>query len=200
MKASKKGLLQDRLSPGYEVVRKTPDEGLLLVDMALHPVASDRGAAAILNGKAGKHLDRESAIFLPPEIVDWIAKRSPDELSSAKLAVRVGNSDYVCRAYLMQADAGSTAMLAVHMERVSSTTDPVKAVAAKYHLTEREEEALRGVAMGLSSKELAEQMAISPNTVKVFLRLIMIKMRVTTRGGIVAQILQNQSAGEEQGD
>jgi DNA-binding CsgD family transcriptional regulator len=34
-------------------------------------------------------------------------------------------------------------------------------------------------------------MAISPNTVKAFLRLIMIKMGVTTRAGIVAKILDH---------
>jgi DNA-binding CsgD family transcriptional regulator len=49
-------------------------------------------------------------------------------------------------------------------------------------------EALIGVAMGLTSKELATRMNISPNTVKAFLRLIMIKMGVTTRAGIVGKL------------
>jgi hypothetical protein len=41
------------------------------------------------------------------------------------------------------------------------------------------------------------RMNISPNTVKVFLRLIMIKMGVTSRGAIIAQILQRQFAPSE---
>jgi len=47
---------------------------------------------------------------------------------------------------------------------------------------------------------LAERMNISPNTVKVFVRLIMIKMGVATRGAIVAQILQDQSTPEDRED
>jgi hypothetical protein len=48
---------------------------------------------------------------------------------------------------------------------------------------------LRGISLGLSSKVMADRMDISPNTVKAFLRLIMIKMGVTSRAGIVANIL-----------
>jgi DNA-binding NarL/FixJ family response regulator len=39
-------------------------------------------------------------------------------------------------------------------------------------------------------------MKISPNTVKVFLRMIMIKMGVTTRAGILARILHDRTAPE----
>ena len=40
---------------------------------------------------------------------------------------------------------------------------------------------------GLTSKQIAERMSISTNTVKAFLRLIMIKMDVSTRSGIVGK-------------
>jgi DNA-binding NarL/FixJ family response regulator len=42
---------------------------------------------------------------------------------------------------------------------------------------------------GLSDKEIAERMKVSPNTVKAFLRLIMLKMEVTSRAEIVAKIM-----------
>ena len=41
---------------------------------------------------------------------------------------------------------------------------------------------------GLTSKEIAVRMGISPNTVKAFLRLVMVKMGVSTRSGIVGRI------------
>jgi len=91
-------------------------------------------------------------------------------------------------------------LVALHLEKVSSTSDAIYEVAAKYHLTDREQEALRGISMGLTSKEVATRMNISPNTVKAFLRLIMIKMGVTTRAGIVANLLQNRSPLEEEED
>jgi hypothetical protein len=40
-------------------------------------------------------------------------------------------------------------------------------------------------------------MAISPNTVKAFLRLIMIKMGVPTRAGIVGRLLDQNALGEQ---
>jgi DNA-binding CsgD family transcriptional regulator len=181
-----------------KVLTKVPDVGLVLMDMSLKPIASDRGAFALLNGmNSGSKTG--SASLLPKEVMDLIGE-TPSDLSSAKMTFHVGASDYTIRAYRMEAEAGFPPMIALHIEKVSSTIDAVAAVAGKYHLTDREEETLRGIAQGLSSKELAEKMNISPNTVKVFLRLIMIKMGVTNRGAIVAQILQSQSAPTERDD
>lgn len=71
-------------------------------------------------------------------------------------------------------------------------------LASKYNLTKREQDALRGVSLGLSNKQLAERMNISPNTVKAFLHVIMIKLGVTTRSEIAARI-QLASAGASSG-
>ena len=43
---------------------------------------------------------------------------------------------------------------------------------------------------GLSSKEIAYRMNISPNTVKAFFRLVMLKMEVSNRSGIMGKIIQ----------
>jgi len=51
-------------------------------------------------------------------------------------------------------------------------------------------EALEYLIQGLTSKEIAERMHISVNTVKAFLRLIMVKMGVTTRSGIVGMLFE----------
>ena len=80
-------------------------------------------------------------------------------------------------------------MLALHIKREVSITDAVYQVGVGYNLTDREQEVLIGVSAGLTSKELAQRMNISPNTVKAFLRLIMIKMGVATRAGIVGKLL-----------
>jgi DNA-binding CsgD family transcriptional regulator len=41
---------------------------------------------------------------------------------------------------------------------------------------------------GFTSKEIAERMKISPNTVKAFIRLVMVKMGVSTRSGIIGKL------------
>jgi len=47
---------------------------------------------------------------------------------------------------------------------------------------------------GLTSKEIAARMNISPNTVKAFLRLVMVKMKVSTRSGIAGKITGPRSS------
>jgi DNA-binding CsgD family transcriptional regulator len=61
-------------------------------------------------------------------------------------------------------------------------------ITAKYNLTARERETTGYLLHGLTSKEIAQQMNISPNTVKAFMRLVMTKMGVTTRAGIVGRL------------
>ena len=46
---------------------------------------------------------------------------------------------------------------------------------------------------GMTTKEIAGSLNLSPNTVKSFLRLVMTKMGVTTRSGIVGKVLRRHS-------
>ncbi len=169
--------------------------GLVLLDLSLELVALDQGAASILSSPARLGLKREPTSSVPAEILDVLRTRKPTDLSSLRAYFRRGLSEYTCRAYLVEPSDPSLVepLVALHLEKVSSATDAVHEIGAKYHLTDREQEALRGISMGLTSKEVAERMNISPNTVKAFLRLIMIKMGVSTRGGIVANILNRAS-------
>ncbi len=66
---------------------------------------------------------------------------------------------------------------------------PPAASLEPYGLSVREEQVLRLVLTGLSNKQIAEQMGISPNTVKAFLRLIMTKMEVSSRFAILGKLL-----------
>jgi DNA-binding NarL/FixJ family response regulator len=87
-------------------------------------------------------------------------------------------------------DGSLPPLIVLRMQRDQSVEDTADELGAMYNLTEREQQALHGILMGLSSKEVAERMNISPNTVKAFMRLIMIKMGVSTRAGIVARVLR----------
>jgi DNA-binding NarL/FixJ family response regulator len=60
-------------------------------------------------------------------------------------------------------------------------------IAAQYGLTKREEQAFSGICSGLTNKELAVWMQISPSTVKAFIHIIMLKMGVTKRAEIAAR-------------
>jgi DNA-binding CsgD family transcriptional regulator len=161
--------------------------GMVLMDSSLNIIASDWGAATILNYRN----QPGSTLCLPEEILELLRSRKPGDRSPVKTHLRMEKTEYFCRIYLLESHDGlmGQPIVALHLERDSSANDAICEIVKKYHLTGREQEVLRGISLGLATKELAERMNISPNTVKAFLRLVMIKMGVTKRAGIVAQIL-----------
>ena len=66
---------------------------------------------------------------------------------------------------------------------------PLSDASQQFRLTRREREAIAYLLEGLSSKEIANRMTVSANTVKAVLRLIMVKMGVSSRLEIVAKII-----------
>jgi DNA-binding CsgD family transcriptional regulator len=91
--------------------------------------------------------------------------------------------------------SSTQSIVALHLHRSSSSGEAVDELAAEYDLTQREQEALLGISRGLTCKEVAELMKISPNTVKAYLRLIMVKMGVTRRAGIMGKLLEHTANG-----
>jgi DNA-binding CsgD family transcriptional regulator len=83
-------------------------------------------------------------------------------------------------------------VVAVHLDTEPNGDDPVNRLVSEYRLTKREQQALRGIALGLTTKELAGRMQISPNTVKSFIRLITVKMGVSSRAEIMVRLLENR--------
>jgi DNA-binding CsgD family transcriptional regulator len=176
------------------------DDGLLIMDAFLNPIAADGGAAAILTVANQGVADRgaHSAMCLPKDLQDLLKDHAADDLPAC-VQFRVGNAGYNCRAFVIHpqnVETGQT-MVALHFQKDTSVGNSIARVAALYHLTERERQALQGIAAGLTSKEIAAGMSISPNTVKSFLRIIMLKMGVATRVGLVGKLLEykdNQGA------
>jgi DNA-binding NarL/FixJ family response regulator len=78
---------------------------------------------------------------------------------------------------------------AVPIERTASERRPHVGSRAEHHLTPREQETVTLLANGYTNKEIAARMGVSVNTVKAFLRSVMLKLGVTTRAGIVGRLL-----------
>jgi len=176
------------------------EEGLVVLNQSLGLMALDHGARTIMEDLEGstRHDDRD--VGLPLKLACPLNARSRDQLNGAYFCVKGSVNKYSCRAFVAnpQAANGSDSLLILYLKRAHSLVDAIHEIGTDYHLTFREQEVLIGVSMGLTSKELATRMDISPNTVKAFLRLIMIKMGVTTRSGIVGKLLdqnERKSAG-----
>ena len=166
--------------------------GLILLDAALRPIASDEGAARILVSQT-THSKVQSGLPLPlpPEVVTCIQTRIAGDTTSATAQFVAGNRRYKCQVYaLTPQDLFSPNVIAVHMETEADLNDPIAEIAAEYDLTDRERVALKGIAMGLTTKELATYMNIKENTVKAFVRLIMLKLGIRNRTAIMARILK----------
>jgi DNA-binding CsgD family transcriptional regulator len=176
------------------------DAGVVLMDRSLRVLGCDPGAAAILNA-IPKSVRNEPTSWFPHGFLDNLRRSDPSDLPSAIMRFHVDASEYTCRASLLTSTEGFSTLpiIAVHLENASAAISPLDAAAAKYYLTPRERDVLQGISKGLRTKELAVSLNISPSTVKVFLRLVMIKMGATTRSAVVSKIFQNATAVERQG-
>ena len=87
--------------------------------------------------------------------------------------------------------------MVVVLERAISASCVVSQISAQFRLTRREQQAVTLLLQGLSNKEMAERLGISANTVKAFLRLVMIKMGASSRSGIAAKVLGLVLPGNE---
>jgi DNA-binding CsgD family transcriptional regulator len=178
------------------------------VDAALSVVASNAEALQILTFPERPenihHLDK------------WLANKVRSSLLSKQSAVRSAGEfhssrrTYLCRSFPLDFAAQQTpaanghgshpsnGLLIVMFERRSNEVVMIAEISERFGLTAREVETVQFLLEGFTSKEIAERMKISPNTVKAFIRLVMVKMGVSTRSGIIGKIISS-SAGLEAG-
>jgi len=187
--------------PALERLKPSPataGEGIIFTDATFHPVASDRGAEAILNELQPDNGSRTGE--LPPQILSVLNERPRGELDRASAHLKAGRREYSLRIFVINSQDSSPGapIFALHLKREISVMDAVHQVGIDYQLSDREQQVLLGVSMGLTSKELATRMNISPNTVKAFLRMLMLKMGASNRAGIVGKLLEPNGNGKHE--
>jgi DNA-binding CsgD family transcriptional regulator len=172
------------------------EAGLLLLDFGNLPVYANTEAIRILLYPQDAEKVQSLACYLAEKIRSVIVNgRSPTCLPQARELVS-GRRRYVCRIFDLASGwkHSSTPAVAVLIERAHQVSFQVSLIAERFQLTRREEETVSLLLGGLTSKEIAQRMQISPNTVKAFLRLVMIKMGVSSRPGIMGKIFKTQIA------
>jgi DNA-binding CsgD family transcriptional regulator len=174
----------------------THTEGVLLLDRDLKVVGFDEGAQSIFGAPIPPD-GAASPLCVPADVLK--ALRTPSaQLLFKKLHFRLDQETYVCSLHSARtcSQALPEIMHVLRIARGFTIDDALLHIGVEYRLTVREQQALRGVLFGLSSKEVAQEMNISPNTVKAFLRLVMGKMGVSSRTGIVAKLFAPDVHGE----
>lgn len=177
--------------------RRTAELGLALIDPAFGSIALDEGAASMLSAIAaeGPANGGISPQGLPPALMEQVRHAGLLEKGSNETRFIAGNQCYSARAHLMQsADAAPPKpWIILRLQRGAYAIDALAELGMTCGLTDREMEALRAIALGLTGKEVAQQMHISLSTVKVFLRLIKIKTGARNRANVVARLLSPAS-------
>jgi len=160
--------------------------GLVLLDSALKSVYSNSEARRIL-AYPNQPPKAPGAQF--SESIGSIIQKKPDSSDCPMTTHFIsGKRRYLCRVFVLEPESNgnSKAVIAITLERPHSVLSDL---AVRFQLTDREVEAVQHLSEGLTSKEIAQRMKISPNTVKVFLRLVMVKMGVTTRSGVIGKLI-----------
>jgi len=168
--------------------------GFLLMDSALNLISSNVEAIQILSYPGKLANLRRQEIYVAGKIRSTLMSQAPLGESPFVAEFRSGRRRYFCRAFLVDSRAKEPAHagIAVLLERGPSGLVPFSQVSQQFNLTRREREALEYLLQSLSSKEIANRMNVSPNTVKAFLRLIMTKMGVSSRSEVMRKIIMTQ--------
>ena len=178
------------VSSGETRHRVASPSGLILVDSSGRPLYYNCEAIAVLTYSKQRNQSQNTEDLLPAGLQAILACRY--ESTRGVCEFTSGRRRYSCRIFALNSSAGtrSSRITAVLMDRDPGQSTNFSEVTERFHLTLREREMVGLLTFGLTSKEIADRMNISPNTVKTFFRLVMTKMGVSTRAGIVGKIVR----------
>ena len=165
--------------------------GFILVDSSLEPIAFNSAALQILAYPAVVDQIQQQTTFLKEKVKSRLLQVNGDGKMKCGREYRSGIRRYQVRAFRCGApDADERGRsIAILLERQLSFKSFLDETLQPFHLTPREMQTVMLLVEGLTSKEIAGRLNISTNTVKAFLRLVMVKMNVSTRSGIVGRII-----------
>jgi DNA-binding CsgD family transcriptional regulator len=174
-----------------------PALGFVVADSSLRPLSANHEAIAILLYPGASEPPHSFTEAFEKKIRSGLLRAQ--RLSSSQnptnpvIQFKSGRREYLCRAFLLDHESNKgisdAAAVLVVMERRASGCLAMCQLTQQFNLTHREEEVLTLLLQGLSSKEMAGRMRISLNTVKAFIRLVMIKMGASSRSEIAATVL-----------
>jgi len=161
--------------------------GLLFLGPRKDLIASNAEAIRILYYPDKPDKGRQLSELVADRIPIDLLRTTPQGRTIAEFLS--GRRRYICTMHSLDTAGGKKGTTAILLERVPSPEVTLYGICKKYNLTAREREAMGHLLRGLTSKEIAQEMSISPNTVKAFLRSAMSKMGVTTRAGLIGRIV-----------
>jgi len=165
--------------------------GFLLLDAGWNLIASNDPALQILCFPSGADRIKQPKVFLADRVRTTLLDHNRQGGTAFVKEFTSGKRRYICKSLEVACNGYDSPQpaFAVLLERDTANSHSALAeVSAQFGLTQREGETVEFLLQGLTSKEIATRMNISANTVKAFIRLVMVKMNVSTRSGIAGKV------------
>jgi DNA-binding CsgD family transcriptional regulator len=171
--------------------------GFLLLDTSLNLVAANSEAILVLSYPDRRERINHFNLFIAERVRSVLLDRNGAERPGVVKEFQSGRRHYICRSFRFEGDGRSSpqAAIAILLERNATSDLALDEMCRQYDLSPRERETVRLLIQGMTTKEIANRLNISPNTVKAFLRLVMVKMNVSTRSGIVGRLTGARPSG-----
>ena len=164
--------------------------GFLLLDAGLNLIAANDPALQILCFPSGADRIKQPKVFLADRVRTTLLDQGNQDGPAFVKEFKSGRRRYLCKNFRVDCNGHYPVQpaFAVLLERTAAESNGLLEISQRFDLTQRERETVELLLQGLTSKEIATRMKISPNTVKAFLRLVMVKMKVSTRSGIAGKV------------
>jgi DNA-binding CsgD family transcriptional regulator len=173
--------------PGSRTAHGTSGPALVVVGPRADEVGCSREAGYVLCYPAFPASERELHRAVTERVSRLVLGEPATSEAEWTTPFVSGRRRYDC--YGMRVNGLEAAYMVLRFERVALDLPSFAAMCSRFHLTGRESEAVALLAHGLTNKEIAARMTVSANTVKAFLHLVMSKMGVSTRAGILGRVL-----------
>ena len=167
-----------------------PAIGFLVVDGAFKLLNANREAVRILTYSAKPEQAENLADVFDKKIRRPLRAQGAGLSSSTSIEFKSGRRTYFCRAFLLESSRTASAGAVLVLERGISGTTALAQIARQFHMTPREQQILALLLQGLGTQEMAETLGLAANTIKAFIRLVMVKMGVRSRAAIVTKVLR----------
>jgi DNA-binding CsgD family transcriptional regulator len=166
--------------------------GFILTDAEGKPLYANAEAKTIVTYPEGPRRFPSAWALMRKRILTPTGKQNSSLASSSYVEFLSGRRKYVGLAIPLAKwrRPPAEAAVAVVLERNGVASWRAADVSESFHLTERERKVVELLIQGLTNKEIAERMNISPNTVRAFIRMVMGKLGVSTRSGIVGIVFR----------
>jgi len=174
----------------------SPCPGFLLLDGSFRPLYANHEALAAIAFPASPGKNSGLDAFVENRVRSLFAAPRGSRQLGCRDFFASGRRRYQLRMFSVRSPSANDLKLgfAILLERNQKPGIDLSFLLARFRMTPREVETVDHLVRGFNTRQIADRMCISPNTVKAFLRSIMMKMGADNRAGIIAKILYSSSS------